>query len=112
VGWSLWSVIGACLVYPLGAQTPAAGGYLDPRSGAAHTNLGLALMQRGDAVESRESLEAAVRVSPDLFAAHLHLGELLLLLGDSAAGRAHLKRAAESPDARVRTAATKLLSGK
>ena len=75
----------------------------------ALTNLGLALMQRGDTGEARQRLEEAVRVSPDLFEAHLHLGELLLSIGDPGSARAHLKRAAESPDPRVRKAATEIL---
>jgi predicted CXXCH cytochrome family protein len=84
----------------------------DPESGVALTNLALALMGRGDAAAARQRLEEAVRVSPGLFEAHLHLGELLLTLGDSASATAHLKRAAESPDTRVRRAATDLLGRK
>jgi len=70
--------------------------------------LGLALIQSGEAAEARRCLEKAVRNSPNLFEAHLHLGELLLTLGDAAAATTHLKRAAESPDAKVRKIANDL----
>ena len=80
----------------------------DEESGVAHTNLGLALMQRGEVAEARRCLEKAVRISPNLFEAHLHLGELLLSLGDADAAATHLRRAAESPDARIRKIANDL----
>ena len=59
----------------------------DPSSGAALTNLALALMARGDAAGAREKLEEAVRADPNLLEAHLHLGELLLALGETASER-------------------------
>jgi len=65
-------------------------------------------MQRGDVTEARRCLETAVRLSPNLFEAYVHLGELLLMLGDTAAATTHLKRAAESPDPRVRKIANDL----
>src|SRR5262249_54548739 len=80
----------------------------DAESGAALTNLGLALMQGGEVAEARRCLEKAVRVSPNLFEAHLRLGELLLALGEADAAAPHLKRAAESPDSRVRKIANDL----
>jgi predicted CXXCH cytochrome family protein len=80
----------------------------DPSSADFLANLGFALAASGNPAEARQRLAAAVRTKPDLFEAHLKLAELLLAAGQPAQAELHLKRAAESPDARTRQAAATL----
>jgi tetratricopeptide (TPR) repeat protein len=82
----------------------------DPNSAATLVNLGLTLAARNDFAEARQRLEEALRLQPDLFAAHLKLGEILLSGGMLIPATEHLKRAAESPDERIRRAAAELLA--
>ena len=99
------------------AQGDAAGSIREYRQAVAAdagsavylSDLGVALAGRGQSAEARRLLEEAVRRKPDLFEAQWRLGELLLAAGQRAAAQGHLKRAAESPDPRIRQAATELL---
>jgi len=58
-----------------------------------------------DLVEAEQNLNSAIQRAPDYFEAHLKLGQLLLARGDTAGAEPHLRKAAESPDPRIRTAA-------
>jgi Flp pilus assembly protein TadD len=84
----------------------------DPASAVARLNLALGLRAGGESAEARQQLEQALRIAPGLFEGHLALGEILLAAGEREGAAAHLRRAAESPDARVRGAAQQLLGGR
>ena len=76
-----------------------------PDSPPAYYNLALALAGQGKLVEAEQNLNSAIQRAPDYFEAHLKLGQLLLARGDTAGAEPHLRKAAESPDLRIRTAA-------
>jgi len=76
-----------------------------PDSPTAYYNLALALAGQGKLVEAEQNLESAIQRAPDYFEAHLKLGQLLLARGDTSGAEPHLRKAAESPDPRIRTAA-------
>jgi Flp pilus assembly protein TadD len=59
-----------------------------PENGAAHTGLGLALIDREDWPAAREALTRAVALSPRSAAAHSALGVCLDRMGDEDAARA------------------------
>jgi Flp pilus assembly protein TadD len=83
----------------------------DPQSAAATLNLGLTLAGQDQADEARRWLERSLQLKPDELAAHLRLGALLLAAGSRSDAIAHLRRAAESPEPRIRSEAQKLLDG-
>jgi predicted CXXCH cytochrome family protein len=68
----------------------------------------LALMRAGDVKEAERRLREAIDQAPNLFEAHLKLSEILLARGELAAAD-HLQKAAQSPDARTREAALRLI---
>jgi predicted CXXCH cytochrome family protein len=82
----------------------------DPNSAAAHFNLGLILVGQGKIPEAEQHLLDTLKYDPNHFEAHLKLGEIHLQRGDSAGATAHLRKAAESPDLRLRKAANDLLA--
>jgi Tfp pilus assembly protein PilF len=80
-----------------------------PGSADANFNLGLTLAEQGRAAEAHEYLENALKLDPELFEAHLKLGEVLLAQGQAVRAAPHLRKAALSPNAQVRKAASELL---
>ena len=76
-----------------------------PDSATAYYNLALALAGQGKLVEAEQNLNGAIQRAPDHFEAHLKLAQLLLARGDTSGAEPHLRKAAESPEARIRTAA-------
>ena len=87
---------------------------LQPERAVFHLNLAGLLMREGQAgeAEAKRELEQAILYGPSTLAeADLTLGSLLLAAGRIEEGTAHLKRARESPDPRIRAAAARLLGG-
>ena len=82
---------------------------LNPKDAVAHQNLGTTLRRLGDEQAAVREYQAAIREDPGYFEAHLSLGELLVARGQRAAAEPHLRKAAASPDAEVRQAASALL---
>jgi predicted CXXCH cytochrome family protein len=71
----------------------------------AHYNLGAALADQGKFAEAERHLEDAIRIAPDYYEAHLKLGQMLCARNRCEAGAPHLRKAAQSSDAKVRAAA-------
>jgi predicted CXXCH cytochrome family protein len=83
---------------------------LQPEKAVFHMNLAGLLMGKNKRLEAEHELEDAIRCGPSTLAeADLTLGSLLIAAGQAEEGKAHLKRAMESQDPRVRAAAAKLL---
>ena len=72
---------------------------------AAHYNLGAALAARGSVEEAERHFKDAIRIAPDYYEAHLKLGQLLCAGNRCGEGEPHLRKAAQSPDPKVRQAA-------
>jgi len=84
---------------------------LQPETMMFHVNLAGLLMREGKPREAQHELEDAIRYGPSTLAeADLTLGALLVAAGQPEEGKAHLKRAIESPDPRIRAAAMRLLA--
>ena len=67
-------------------------------------------MREGNTREASQELKDAIRCGPSTLAeADLTLGALLVAAGQTEEGKAHLKRALESRDPRIRMAAKRLL---
>jgi tetratricopeptide (TPR) repeat protein len=66
---------------------------LDPASPIAVSNLGWALLDRGDLAEAVEQSERALLLRPDFADAHLHLGLARAAQGRAAEAERHLRRA-------------------
>lgn len=81
-----------------------------PDSATAYYNLALALAQTGDAEGAEQSLRNAIAHSPAFFAAYLKLGQLLTARKRPDLAEPYLRKAAESPDPRMRQAAGDLLN--
>lgn len=79
--------------------------HLKPDLVVARFNLALALARSGDRVGAKHEFEAVVRSDPGDYQAHFHLGNILLAEGDRESARVHLRKAAESPQPALRTAA-------
>jgi hypothetical protein len=58
----------------------------------------------GDNEGAIREYRLAIAAVPDYFEAHLKLAQLLLARGDIAGAAPHLRKAAESPDPRIRNA--------
>jgi Flp pilus assembly protein TadD len=87
---------------------------LQPERAVFHMNLAGLLMRQGGSreYEAKRELEDAILYGPSTPAeADLTLGSLLLAAGRTEEGTAHLKRAMESQDPRIRVAAARLLPG-
>jgi tetratricopeptide (TPR) repeat protein len=69
---------------------------------AAHYNLGAVLADLGRAGEAEQQFRDALRIAPDYYEAHLKLGQLLCAQHRCEEGAAHLRKAAESADSKVR----------
>jgi predicted CXXCH cytochrome family protein len=83
---------------------------LQPEKSVFHMNLAGLLMREDKPREAKHELEAAIRCGPSTLAeADLTLGALLVAAGQSEEGKAHLKRAMDSHDPRIRAAAARLL---
>jgi predicted CXXCH cytochrome family protein len=83
---------------------------LQPEMMMFHMNLAGLLMRAGKSQEAAIELRDAIRYGPSTAAeADLTLGGLLLAAGQPEEGKAHLKRAMESQDPRIRAAAARLL---
>jgi Tfp pilus assembly protein PilF len=67
------------------------------------------LATHGDNAQSEQHLREAIKLAPNYFEAHLRLGQMLHARGEVTRAAPHLRKAAESPDARIRDAANKLV---
>jgi tetratricopeptide (TPR) repeat protein len=76
----------------------------------AHLAYAIALAERGESAPAEKGLMATLALAPQHHEAHLRLGQLLLARGATAQAAPHLRKAAESKDARIREAANRLLS--
>ncbi|MDP9170171.1 MAG: tetratricopeptide repeat protein [Acidobacteriota bacterium] len=87
---------------------------LQPERAVFHMNLAGLLMGgtgKNKSLEAEHELEEAIRCGPSTLAeADLTLGSMLIAAGQREEGRARLKRATESHDPRIRTAAGRLLA--
>jgi Tfp pilus assembly protein PilF len=81
-----------------------------PDPATAYYNLALALAKTGDGEAAEASLRSAIEHAPGFFAAYLKLGQLLAARHRPDLAEPYLRRAAESPDARLRKAAQDLLN--
>ena len=78
---------------------------LNPQLAGVHSSLGTLLLRMGDNEGAIREYRLAIAAAPDYFEAHLKLAQLLLARGDTAGAAPHLRKAAESPDPGIRTAA-------
>lgn len=76
----------------------------------AHLAYAIALAERGESAPAEKEFTATLALAPQPHEAHLRLGQLLLARGATAQAAPHLRKAAESKDARIREAANRLLS--
>ena len=76
---------------------------------AARLLLGQLLLASGDGPGGIRELETAIRLKPDSGRAHYELGVALARTGKREGGVAHLKLAAQGPDADARAAALQVL---
>jgi predicted CXXCH cytochrome family protein len=83
---------------------------LKPSLADAHFNLGTLLAQQGRRREARLRFEEAIRRNPDYYEAHFNLAAVLAQEGDTAAAGVHWRKAAASPDQRLRQAALEALA--
>lgn len=74
----------------------------DPAVADAHNALGDLLGMQGKIDRATLQYREALTIDPNLAAAHFSLGSILAIQGKRAEALAHLKKAAESPDANVR----------
>jgi predicted CXXCH cytochrome family protein len=81
----------------------------DPSFADAHLSYGIALETQLDWKRARDQYETALRLNPNYFEAHLRLGQILCARNEAELAAPHLRKAAESPDARVRAAANQCL---
>jgi Flp pilus assembly protein TadD len=82
---------------------------LSPRSATAHYNLGVVLVAEGNVAAAEQHFREAITYAPYHFEAHMRLGQILSARGEALLAAPHLLRAAESPDARIRSTANELL---
>jgi tetratricopeptide (TPR) repeat protein len=66
---------------------------LDPNRSAAHVNLGVYYLRKGDLARAKEYTERALELVPDLAEAHYNLACIEALTGNRAAAERSLKRA-------------------
>jgi tetratricopeptide (TPR) repeat protein len=82
---------------------------LQPETMVFHVNLAGLLAREGKRPEAEHELEEAIRYGPSTVAeAELTLGGILVAAGQPEEGKAHLKRAMDSQDPRIRAAAARL----
>jgi len=79
-----------------------------PEDAATDYNLALAQARLGNPGEAEASLRRAIELAPDLFEAHLTLARLLIARHRADLAAPYLRKAAESPDPRIRKAAQDL----
>jgi predicted CXXCH cytochrome family protein len=77
-----------------------------------HLAYAIALQAQGEVAQAEHHLREAIRLSPEFFESHLRLGQMLHTNGDVARAAPFLRKAAQSPEARVREAASALLRAK
>ena len=82
--WAIWSRIRRCT--------------------ATHYNLAHVLAGDAEGVAAEHHFREAIKYAPEHFEAHLKLAEILCVRGERALAAPHLRKAAESPDIRVREA--------
>ncbi len=75
----------------------------------AHLAYAIALAAHGAGAQAEQHFQEVLRQAPNHFEAHLRLGQLLQDRGDVTRATVHLRKATESPEARIRDAANKLL---
>jgi predicted CXXCH cytochrome family protein len=80
-----------------------------PEDATTHYNLALAQAKLGNLADAEASLRSAIEQAPDLFEAHLTLAQLLISQHRPDLAAPYLRKAAESPDPRIRKAAQDLL---
>jgi predicted CXXCH cytochrome family protein len=81
-----------------------------PTFADAHLAYAIALSTHGDNVQAEQHLRETIKLAPNHFEAHLRLGQILHARGDTTRAAPHLRQAAESPEARIRDVANKLLN--
>jgi tetratricopeptide (TPR) repeat protein len=81
-----------------------------PAFADAHLAYAIALAAQGKGPQAEQEFQTVLALAPQYSEAHLRLGQLLLARGETRRATTHLRQAAASPEARIREAATKLLS--
>lgn len=69
---------------------------IDPDNVVAQYKLGVLLTERGDAVQGKQQIEAALRVRPGLRHSDYNLGRAEMLLGNDAAAAEHFQKATQT----------------
>ncbi len=80
-----------------------------PSFADAHLAYAIALASHGDAAQAEQQFRAVLAQAPNHYEAHLRLGKLLQDRGEVARATLHLRKAAESPEVRIRDAAQQSL---
>ena len=70
---------------------------IDPNDILARYKLGVLLVEKGDAANGKELIEAALRDRPGLIHSDYNLGRAEMLLGDDASAAQHFERATVAP---------------
>jgi predicted CXXCH cytochrome family protein len=78
---------------------------LNPRLWNTHNNLGALLQQLGDTEGAINEYRVAIAIRPEFPSAHYNLGVALAAQGSVAEAQQHLRKAAQSPDSKLRQAA-------
>jgi len=81
---------------------------LNPKHARAHADLGRILGMKGLNADAEGHLRKAVELQRDLYEAQFQLGQMLAARGDLQEARSHFEIAAQSPDPRLREAATRM----
>lgn len=82
---------------------------IDPKLAEAHFYLGSLLVGSRDTAEGERQLRQAIELQPGYYEAHFALGQLLAARGDLPEARSHFEVAGQSPDPRLREAASRAL---
>ncbi len=95
-----------------GLLAKAAGEYrsaieIDSQLADAHYYLGQILAGGRDSAEAERQFRRAVELRPEYYEAHFALGQLLAARGNLEEARSHFQAAAQSPDPRLRDAASR-----
>ncbi len=85
---------------------------LSPNSAGTHYNLAVVAAVLGRVAEAEHHFREALQYDSNHFEAHLKLAQILCARNEPELAAPHLRRAAESPDPRIRTAANLLLKSK
>ena len=82
---------------------------LDPQLAEAYYGLGNSLMARQKTGDAIRAFQSAVERNPEYYEGHLALGTALAQSGNAAEARIHFRKASESGDPAIRSAALKAL---